>query len=135
MSRVESTRVTAQPGAVRSQFCSHPQLYDSFRVTTSRHDSVSYWSRVGSHVATVESSVISHESQSHKETVRVTSHFHDITSLLTSNVQGLVANLDRRLAQHLVLVLMVRVDFASLPFNAFGVRPPTPCLEMSSTPA
>jgi hypothetical protein len=52
-----------------------------------------------------------------------------------SDVQGLVANLDRRLAQHLVLVLMVWVDFASLPFDAFGVWPPAPCLEMSSTPA
>jgi hypothetical protein len=80
-----------------------------------------------------ESSVTNHGSR--KETVQVTSHFRDITSLLMSDVQGLVANLDRRLAQHLVLVLVVRVDFASLPFDAFGVRPPTSCLEMSSAPA
>jgi hypothetical protein len=43
----------------------------------SRHDSVSYKSRVGSHIATVESRVISHESRSRKETVRVTSCFRD----------------------------------------------------------
>jgi hypothetical protein len=73
--------------------------------------------------------------KSHKETAWVTSRFCDITSLLTSDIQGLVANLDYRLAQHLVLILMVWVDFASLPFNTFGVWPPTSCLEMSSTPA
>jgi hypothetical protein len=70
MSRVESTGVgkshcTARrsPQLVRS----HPQLYDSFRVITSRHDSVSYESRVGSHVATVESRVISQQ-------LRITGH-------------------------------------------------------------
>jgi hypothetical protein len=82
-----------------------------------------------------KSRIISRESRSRKETVRVTSCSRDITSLLTSDVQGLVTNLDRRLAQHLVLVLVVQVDFTSLPFDAFGVRPPAPCLEMSSTPA
>jgi hypothetical protein len=65
-----------------------------------------------SSVISHQSRVISHESWSHKETVRVMSRFHDITSLLMSNVQGLVADLNCCLAQHLVLVLMVRVDFA-----------------------
>jgi hypothetical protein len=52
----ESSRVIkSHCAAWRSpqSFRSHPQSYDSFRVTTSRHDSVSYRSRVGGHVATV----------------------------------------------------------------------------------
>jgi hypothetical protein len=44
----------------------------------SQHDSVLYQSRVGSCIATVASRVISHESWSHKETVQVTSRFHDM---------------------------------------------------------
>jgi hypothetical protein len=80
MSRVKSIGVSKSHCAARrslQSFRSHPQSYDSFRVTTSRHDSVSYESRVGSHVATVESQVISHELRSRKETVRVTSRFRD----------------------------------------------------------
>jgi hypothetical protein len=77
MSRVESTGVIAQPVHSLQSFHSHLQLYDSFRVTTSQHDSVSYESQVESHIATVKSQVISHKSRSCKETVQVMSHFCD----------------------------------------------------------
>jgi hypothetical protein len=135
MSRVESTRVTAQPGTVRSCSAvirSHMTPSESLQVGMTQYRT-SHESGVTLLLSSHQSSVTSHGSR--KETVWVTSRFRDITSLLTSDVQGLVANLDRRLAQHLVLVLVVRVDFTSLPFDAFGMQPPAPCLEMSSTPA
>jgi hypothetical protein len=86
MSRVKSIRVTTQPGAV----CSHSAVIRS-RMTPSeslRVGMTQYRTGHESGVALLlsESSVISHRYR--KETVWVTSCFRDITSLLTSDVQG-----------------------------------------------
>jgi hypothetical protein len=51
-------------------------------------------------------------------------------------MQGLrIAYLDCSLVQHLVLVHVVQVNFANLPFDTFGVWPPALLFQMSSTPA
>jgi hypothetical protein len=49
-------------------------------------------------------------------------------------MQGLcIAYLDYSLAQHLVLVHVVQVDFTNLPFDTFGMWPPALLFQMSST--
>jgi hypothetical protein len=80
MSRVESARITVQPGAVRSRsavICSHITHSESLRVSMTQYH-MSHESGVTLLLSSHGS--ISHESRSHKETVQVTSRFRDTPS-------------------------------------------------------
>jgi hypothetical protein len=79
MSQVESTGVTAQPGTVCSRSAvirSHMTPSESLRVGMTQYRT-GHESGVMLLLSSHESSVSSHESQSRKETVRVTSRFRD----------------------------------------------------------
>jgi hypothetical protein len=80
MSRVESTRVTAQPGAVHSR-----SAVIHSRMTPPESLQVGMTQYHTSHESGITLLLSSHESRSHKETVRVTSCFRDSSIMKTES--------------------------------------------------